>query len=325
MNNSLNIRDITPQDTDELVSLYNSAWPDVCYDKRAKLSFVLSTPNGINICATINEQIVGSRTSLSMNMHYHDTPLKCIQYTDSCVSKEFRGHGIFKQLNEVSFERFFNNGDLIFNVSEESSKTSHERLGWKYIETFSSLFKINNISSTLIKLNFNIKKLSNKRVWDPAPNTHTTIPQQLISMRDKLLNNRLHIKYNDTTIEWRLSSQSGIKIFSCEYGYLFYKIGHLDNTTLRIALIGEMLLYDYSKTAIKHILNSFIHAYQIDILQTYITIGHPLYPLYIGYGFKHNPKHKFINLGYRTTNKELAFACQSPTNWALCTMDLDTF
>lgn len=325
MDNRIVIRDITLDDIDELVMLYDTIWPNVNYDKMGKVSFILRSPNGINICAISDGRIIGSRTSLSMNLHYHDTPITCIQYTDSCILKEFRRQGIFHKLNQYSLNQFFRDGDLIFNISEPASRMSHEKLGWSYINSFVSIFKITNLPSTLLNVNFNIRKLTNNRIWDTDQANFEAISQQLLSSRNDNLHKRLFIKYDNNTLKWRFSSQSGIKVFSSEHGCIIFKIGHIDNTNVRIALIGEIMLHVYDKITVQNIIEKFIRTYHIDILQTYVTIGHPLYKLYRQIGFIHNPKHKFLNFGFRTNKEELHKTGINPMNWGLCTIDLDTF
>lgn len=324
-NNQIIYRAIRHEDVDKLATLYNAIWANVDYDKRKKILFVLNTPNGINVCAEFNGNIVGSKSSVMMNMYHGNTPLRCIQYTDSCVSPEFRRRGIFQRLNEISLEAFSKRGDIIFNVSEQGSKSCHSRLGWNYIDSYMSLFKVVHPIRTLFKVRFNIKRLSNKRVWDRELGHCEPIPAQLLANRDAAIEEHLYIRYDLDTLNWRLGSGSGIQVFNDSLGSIIFKLGHIEGTSLRIAIIGEIFLYEYSDKSFSQILKHFIRAYKIDVVQTYNTLGHPLLERYKSAGFISNPRHKYLNLGYKCIDTKLAPICSDQHKWALCAMDLDTF
>lgn len=323
--NQIIYRAIRHEDVDKLANLYNSVWSNVDYDKRKKILFVLNTPNGINICAEINGNIVGSRGSVAMNMYHNNTPIRCIQYTDSCVSSEHRRQGIFQRLNEISLEAFAKRGDLIFNISEQESKSCHDKLGWNYIDSFMSLFKVVRPIRTLLKVRFNIRRLSNKRVWDKTVGACEPIPAQLLTNRDTAIGDHLFIRYDLDTLRWRFGSESGIKVFNDSLGSIIFKVGDIEGTSLRIAVIGEIFLYEYNDKSFKQILEHFVREYKIDILQTYNTIGHHLSRRYKSAGFISNPRHKYLNLGYRCIDTNLDNICSDPHKWALCAMDIDTF
>lgn len=56
-----------------------------------------------------------------------------------------------------------------------------------------------------------------------------------------------------------------------------------------------------------------------------VTISHPLYKYYRKYGFIHNPRKKFLNLGVRVNSEIMRAVAYNPSNWGISTIDIDTF
>lgn len=324
--NEIIVRKIKNEDFDGLVSLYEDVWPNENYDKRAKANFVLNESRGINICAEYNNKIVGSRTSFFINAYYGDKPLNCVQIGDSCVSSECRGKGLFQRMNKQFLREFFPDGDLIYNISVLQSKISYEKLGWIYIKSLTSIFKIVNPIKTLFKIRFNIKKLTGTRIWDNSQ-TKINIKEALLNIREKQLRelNLIHINYDVTTFNWRQGTHSGIKCFENEYGCVIYKIGSIKKSNLVIADIGEIFLYEYDRKHFNKILKDFIKCVKPEILQTSICYKHPLYKYYKRSIFIDNPRHKFLYHGVRVNTDEMRNIALNADNWGICTLDIDTF
>ena len=141
MDNQIIIRKVTPADLSQLTVLYERVWPHVSYDKRGKAEFVIKDSEGVSYCAERNGEIVGSRTSFYVDMHYGQRPVKCVQFGDSCVDASCRGQGLFLKMNQSFLKDFFQDGELVYNISVFASRKAYEKLGWKYIESLMVLRK----------------------------------------------------------------------------------------------------------------------------------------------------------------------------------------
>ena len=323
---SITVRLIKDNDIDGLIALYEEVWPDVDYDKKAKANFVLKESNGINYCAEYNNKIVGSRTSFYINAYIGSRKLRCIHIGDSCVTKECRGKGLFQNMNKHLLADFFIDGDLIYNISVAKSRISYEKLGWVYIKSLESIFKILNPIRTLLKIKFDIRKLSGSRIWDKKQ-TIISIPQNLIDERERIFReaNLIHINYDLNTIAWRQKTYSGIKSFTTSSGLIIYKIGTIKNCGLTVVEIGEMFLSSYDKKCFKNALSEFVKNIKPDVIQTNVCHNHPLYKYYRRCNFINNPKHKYLHHGVRVNSDEMRELCLNPANWGISALDIDTF
>lgn len=324
---NIKIRKVEEADFDGLVNLYDAVWPDVDFDKRAKANFVLNESKGVSFCAEAAGQIVGSRTSFYENMFFGKRKISCVQCGDSCVHPSWRGKGLFQLMNKSFLKGFFEEqrGDLVFNISVLASKKSYEKLGWNYIESLMKLIRFPRFLTTLFKINFNIRKLKEPIIWDHK-NDVSVIDSKLLRLREELFSSRhqlLYINYDEKTFYWRLKTESGIKSFiSPNNGYVLYKIGH--RGPLVEVEIGEVFLYDYTKSSFKRIFKALNESLKPDIIWVMVSEGHPLWDYYRSL-FWANPKQKYLYHGVRVESDEMRKICYNPRNWAISSLDIDTF
>lgn len=321
------VRKVQPSDFEGLVHLYEDVWPDVDYNKRKKADFVINQSKGIDYCAERGVQIVGSRTSFFQNMYYGHQKLNCVQCGDSCVHPSCQGKGLFQRMNKAFLKGFFieQPGELVFNISVAASRRSYEKLGWNYIESLMKLTRLAQPLQTLIKLKLDIRKFKTAIIWEQE-NDVKQIDPLLINAREELLANLnlLHINYDDKTFYWRMKSESGIKsFFALGVGYVLYKIGHRGK--LVEVEIGEIFLYEYTKKSFNTILKTFKKAFRPDILWVMVSEGHPLRQFYSSACFFANPKQKYLHHGVRVESDKMKKICYNPHNWAISSLDIDTF
>lgn len=322
------IRKVIPSDFDKLVSLYDGVWADVDYDKRKKANFILRESIGIHYCAEADGQIVGSRTSCFQNMYCGKKKLICVQIGDSCVRKDFRGRGLFIKMNQAFLNDFFsedNKGELIYNISVFASRKAYEKLGWNYIKSLMALRQLARPFHIAWCTKLRLKHLSVPIKWDKI-NDDVNIDPVLLQKREELLSNGnlLHICYDENTLKWRMKSKSGIRQFSVNgLGSIIFKRGKRGQ--LIDIEIGEIFLYDYSKRNLKIILHEFKSVFLPDILTVLISEGHPLKKMYESLGFYSNPKQKYLHHGVRVETDEMKRICYNPHNWAISSLDIDTF
>lgn len=328
MSENINIRLVDASDIDAMVHLYEEVWPNVSYDKKAKANFVLNESCGISYCAEMDGKMVGSRTSFLMNFYYGKTPIKTVQIGDSCVHPICRGKGLFLEMNKAFLKDYFSDeyaGKLIFNISVLASRKAYEKLGWEYIESLAGLFKIKRPLHVVSKIGFDIRKLSGGIKWY-GHNDKIFVEDALLDVREQVMqaNNVLHTFYDKQTIEWRQKTYSGIGQLNVEgVGTVIYKIGELNG--LKVIMIGEVFLYDYSKKSYKKIEKALCQKHNPDIVQAIVSLSHPLNRIYLRSGFVHNIKHKFLYHGVRVASEEMKAICLNPYNWAISALDLDTF
>lgn len=325
----MKIRKVEPNDINGLVELYEKVWPEVDYDKQAKTKFILEKSEGVNYCAEENGIIVGSRMSYFQNMHYGTKKMCCVEMCDSCVHPSYRGQGLFLSMNKLFLEEFFSReigGELIFNVSAYASSKAHEKLGWKYICSLMSLRRIQRPWHLFSRIVFFREKLFRPLVWDKE-NEEVAIDNELLRIREEwMLHERplLHIRYDADTYRWRMKSNSGIKILkNNQLGCLLYKLGH--RGVFAEVEIGEVFLYDYKKKNFRLLLKQFINEIRPDLLTVLVSEGHPLMKWYKDSFFICNPKRKYLRHGVRVNSEEMKSICYNPKNWAITTLDIDTF
>ena len=319
------IRKVLPSDFNGLVSLYNRVWPDVNYDKQEKANFVLNESKGVCYCAEKDGKIVGSRTSFYINMFYGKRSINCLQLADSCIDSTCRGQGLFLKLNQAFLKDFFPTGDLIYNISVIASKNAYEKLGWRYIESLMVLRKLVHPVRTVLKLLCNIKDLKLPIVW-AAGDSNLHISQKLLDFRENKFSDscHLHIFYDEKNINWRFKSKNGIRIFNDdELGSVIYKVGRRGK--LVEALIGEVFLFSYEEKHFNTLINRFSKFVKSDLLSVWISEGHPLKQWYRNSYFLNNPRKKYLYHGVKVESKEMKEICYNPNNWAISSLDIDTF
>ena len=325
--NSIVIRRAEKSDFQSLVKLYEEVWPDVPYDKEKKANFVFNESEGIQYCAEMDGEIIGSRVSFFMNFYYGKRPLKCIQVGDTCTRKDCRGRGVLSRMNESLLHDFFyeSGGDLIWNISVDASRRVNEKWGWKYIESLATLLMVCRPAHVLFKIGFRPSLLLGSVDWDQE-NHECQINDSVLDERENEIDKyqRLHVKYDSETIKWRLKSQSGIKVYDdAQNGVILYKIGIKCGMTF--VLIGEVFAKNYDYQTFKKLIKGLRKETGADIIKTAVSLGHPLLKHYRKVGFIYNPRNKFLNHGVRVETDEMKELCFNPQNWAISMLDVDTF
>lgn len=325
--NNINIRPVTNDDIVQLAKLYERVWPGL-YDKHlAKTKWAINSSKYNGVCAVADNLIVGSRTCFKTNIFYNTQKLECVQLRDSCVDKNFRRLGLFTKMNKEFIKDFFNTGDeLIFNISVEASRKANEKLDWVYIKSLRSLYYIPNPLGLIYKIRGNPKKLTGNmdEIRSEIPSI-TQLSEELLASREKFVStNKIHTKYDKATIEWRIRSDSNIRLYyDNNFGACFYKIGN--NNGCKWLQIGEIFLYEYTQRNFNKVINSIQKQTKPDVMEVSITIGHPLYAYYKKRCFFGNPKKPHLNLGVKVVSDKMREICLEPENWAISTLDIDTF
>jgi len=323
--NDIIIRKVCENDVQELERLYENVWPEVKFDKKAKAEFVVKKSEGVSYCAEDNGRIVGSRTSFYVNMYYGTRPLQCVQCGDSCVDSAYRGKGLFLKMNKAFLKDYFQTGDLIYNISVYASKKAYEKLGWHYIESLMLLRKICRPFHTLQKIKGDIRKLGGDIEWD-LNQLEFSIDDELLEKREKILSNQLslHVRYNGDIIRWRQKSYSGIRCLKIDgVGAMIYKKGKRER--LNVIEIGEIFLKDYCPSNFKEMMKEIKKRLSPDIIMVMVSLGHPLFSYYKKSGFWHNPRQKYLYHGTRVETEEMKKIAENPLNWAISSLDIDTF
>jgi hypothetical protein len=329
MQNEIQFRDITPVDEEALVKLYDRVWSETTGAKQGKTKWMLSSTVFYGVCACDGDKIIGSRPSFFSNIYYGDRKLNAVQCGNSCVDSNYRRYGIFSKMNSLFLNTFFieNQNDLIYNVSVYASKMAYQKLGWVYLDSLTKLTYFANFWNVIWKTKLNIKRLAGNEIYE-----ETNIPD-LTDFDDKLLDIRenyfrktwnIHTFYDKDFFRWRLHSDSNIALLKIDnIGVVIYKTGNKNG--LRVIKIGEVFLYEYNKQNLKKAIKALIKTFQTDVLEIAITEQHPCYHFYRKIGFMINPFKKYLNLGVKVVSEEMKQICLNPANWALATIDIDTF
>ena len=320
------IRKVVDSDVEHLAQLYENVWPDVTYDKLEKANFVLRKSKGVSYCAEKNGELVGSRTSFFMPVLYGKETIKTVQFADSCVRSDCRRKGLFSKLNKAFLHDFFvnNHGELIYNISVDDSRKAYEKLGWVYINSLKGIRKYKRIWNILCKTRGDLRKLRGAILLD-TKNDIKEIDPQLLDIRKNLFDKTqtIHVDYTENNFSWRLSSNNGIRVFFKEnLGAIIYKLGK-KGSDINVAVVGEMFLYSYNKKNMKVLEEAFCTEIKPDMLFSLISVGHPLYSLYIANGYFASKG--FSNHGVRVESERMKTIAINPQNWAISFMDIDTF
>lgn len=321
------IREITKEDKQGLVKLYDKVWPETAGSKYGKTSWAVDTSEYKGMLAEKEGVIIGSRMAFHTNMHCGSDRLTCVQFGDSCVDSDFRRCGLFSRMNVAFLESFFKDKNaLIYNVSVDASKKAYKKVGWVYIDALMGLFYSPNPLKLLWKIHGNIKKLSGNPTFDRSPIPDVDlIPEELLTLREEqfVIHTTIHDKYDRETIRWRVQTDSGIKLHTDNNGACLYKTGIKDD--VKYLVIGEIFLVQYNQSTFNKCLKRIIAMTTPDIVKTSITYAHPLFIFYRRFGFIINPFKRYLNLGIRVNSEIMRVVCYNPDNWALSNIDIDTF
>ena len=215
--------------------------------------------------------------------------------------------------------------DTIDSYIELENMNIKEKYSGKIIPgiEFSTVF--DGVMFHLLAYDFDYRKLRAHIDWEQN-NDILPIDSELLRIREErfLKTNLLHMRYDEETFNWRMRSESGIKSFTePKLGYVLYKIGHR-GMIVEVEL-GEIFLYEYTENAFKKMLKAFNKCIKPDILWVMVSEGHPLRRFYSKSWFLTNPKQKYLHHGVRVETDEMKEICYNPMNWAISSLDIDTF
>lgn len=323
----MQIRKVTYSDAEALLKLHDSVWPDVDYDKKDKMRFMLKESSGVSYCAEMNEELVGSHLSFFQNFYWGENKLRVVETGDTCVNPSCRGLGIFQKIYNAFRRDFFDSekGEMIWGISSPAAVKSFTKAGKQFINTSMVLRHFCRPIHTLFKMHFNIRELTSPLSWDKKQIVEKIDPE-LLKLREKFINQKqlLHVKYDEDTFLWRVKSNSGIKSFYIpNVGYALYKLGYRKKI-VEIEL-GEVFLYQYNLQTLRTVLKGLRKETNCDVMWLIISEGHPLRPLYGKLHFLTNPKKKYLPHCVLVENEELKQICYNPYNWAISSIDIDTF
>ena len=327
MNEEFIIRKVVENDMENLVKLYDEVWSDVDMDFKDKANFVLRESTGVSYCAEKEGRLVGSRTSFFMPAYYGSRRLNCVQFADSCISKDCRRKGLFLKMNQAFLNAFFKEqpGELIYNISVDASRAAYEKLGWNYIKSLQELRCYPNIFKSLLKVKFDIRKFRGAPIYEKKTEV-CKLPKELLEAREQrmLKSDKIHIRYNPDAFNWRMKSANGIKVLNiANMGAVVYKIGKKPSG-LVFLFVGEIFLYDYTYENFNKLFKRIKNLLNTDIITVAVTLGHPLLSYYKKWGLK-NSSNSFHNQGVRVETEEMKRIAYEPENWALSFLDIDTF
>lgn len=328
MEDSIVIRDISPNDKLELASLYDKVWPENAGCFLHKTIWAIDTSEYSGVCAVDNDRIVGSRACFRANIYIGDKKIKSVQLRDSCVDKDYRRFGLFTRMNKVFLSSYFKTKDeLIYNISVDASRKAYEKIGWVYINTLSNLIRIPNLFRFLIHSKCDINKMSGNIVAEKSdiPNVDL-IPDELLQKRESLMIEAglIHNRYDRETIQWRMGSDSNIRMLLVDGGgACFYKTGYKNG--LHCCTIGEMFLANYSYSCFRKVLKAVEKTGKYDMVNVTVSHAHILYKYYRRALFLLNPQKVFLNHGVRVESPRMKKICLDPNKWALSDLDIDTF
>lgn len=321
------IRRVTYSDAEDLVKLHDAVWPNGDYDKKEKMRFMLKESFGIGYCAEVNDEVVGSHLSFFQNFYWGENKLKVVETGDTCVNPSCQGLGIFQKIYNAFRRDFFDleKGEMIWGISSPAAVRSFTKAGKQFIDTTMILRSFCQPIRTLLKMRFNIKDLTSSIDWEKNQHVEKIEPE-LLKLREEFINQkqRLHVNYDVETFLWRIKSNSGIKSFFIpNVGYILYKIGY--RKKIVEIEIGEVFLYQYNLQTLRKLLKGLRKETNCDIMWVIVSEGHPLRPLYSKLHFLTNPKKKYLPHCVLVEKKELKKICYTPGNWAISSIDIDTF
>ncbi len=323
----VDIRMITKDDVPQLAELYNRVWPASIEHHLQKAAWAVNTTEYTGVCAQVNSELVGSRSCFHTNTYIGDKKIECVQVGDSCVDERLRGQGLFTKMNKLFLENYYKlGGELIYNFSVDASRKAYEKLGWKYIESMQHLFFINNPFRFLMNIIKGNKIVEGSVATKSVLPNIKTIPDELLEVREKMCMEMgtIHSRYDKHTLEWRISVNSGIRLLYLEgVGACLYKHGF--EKGLRWCVIGEIFLWQYNNKNFKLIFKKLKKECPCDVINVSITLSHPLYRFYRKHLFLTNPLRKFLNHGVKLKDDVNGKEYLNPRNWALSTIDIDTF
>lgn len=327
---NIEIRLMSKEDAPKLAELYNQVWPGSLTSHYQKAKWALNTTDYPGVCAENAGEIIGSRSCFKTNTFVGQKKIECVQLGDTCVKKEFRGLGLLTSMNKFFLEKYYEaGGDLIYNYSVEASKRANIKMGWIYLNTTTNLIYINHPFRFIYSILKGVRSLGGARPSACKIPDISMLPESLLNEREMQMAARsngqlIHSNYDRETLEMRLKTNSGIQLFyTPKYGACFFKRGI--EKGLRWCTIGEIFLKVYDRKHFDQLFKELKKSVEFDVINVIITYNHPLFSFYKKRYFFNNPKKKYLNHGVKIRDIEKGDLILNSDNWALTTLDIDTF
>ena len=95
-------------------------------------------------------KLVGIRPFLACNVAFGDKILKAAQPGDTVVHPDYRGRGLFTEMNKVAIQELQKEGyDLFFNFPNRNSQPGYLKMGWEKVLVFDESLAFNNFSKVV--------------------------------------------------------------------------------------------------------------------------------------------------------------------------------
>lgn len=119
--------------------------------KYLKNPYVKNEEPGIYCCVdSANDRIVGIRPLLDMAIRYKKRTFKIQQPCDTIVHPEYRGKGIFTEMNHHAIHNASKDNIAFFmNFPNSNSMPGYLKMGWKKISLFNDSFLFNNFTEVV--------------------------------------------------------------------------------------------------------------------------------------------------------------------------------
>lgn len=95
-------------------------------------------------------KLVGIRPFMACNVVFGNRIFKAAQPGDTVVQSEFRGKGLFTEMNKFAIKELEKDGyDLFFNFPNKNSQPGYFKMGWKKVIIFDESLAFNNFSKVV--------------------------------------------------------------------------------------------------------------------------------------------------------------------------------
>ncbi len=273
-------------------------------------------------------QIMGTRGAFYVQMKYGNDDLKCIQVGDTCVHPDARRHGIFSRMNREFVEATTIEGyNFIYNVSVDVARKAYEKLGWKYLRGFNLYVRPRGLTSS-------VRVLRNIRAFSVVENDHNEHCTKLsdddidrvFSITERTsadFSGKIFVTKDRGYLSWRLRkpTQNYRLVVDNEFGYIIYKLVTRAHK-IRDVFIGEIRLLGDKDYSFQKLLSLLKVREEYDIVSVMLSKGHPYYKV-INENFIR--RWKSYNFGTRELNAVTSVDIFDLQNWAVSSLDIDTY
>jgi GNAT superfamily N-acetyltransferase len=95
-------------------------------------------------------KLIGIRPFLACNIAFRNKTFKAAQPGDTVVHPDYRGKGLFTEMNKVAIEQLGKEGyDLFFNFPNRNSQPGNLKMGWRKVIVFDESFAFNNFNKVV--------------------------------------------------------------------------------------------------------------------------------------------------------------------------------